>query len=68
MKYKGYALLLFGIIVALGAAATLELVFAWYIGIALGLIGLVMVFDDKSSENQNSASKDSKENDKTSQS
>lgn len=51
MKNKGFALLLFGIIIALGGFFYLGL--AWIIGIVLGAIGLSMVFGDKNNNNNN---------------
>lgn len=42
---KGIALILFGILVSLGAVG--ELFFCWVIGLAVGLVGLVMVLADK---------------------
>ncbi len=45
---KGLALLLLGIIFSCGAA--LEAVIPWFIGMALGVIGTVMMFWDHKSE------------------
>ena len=41
---RGLALLILGVIVALGGV--MELVIAWYIGIALGVIGTMLMFSD----------------------
>ena len=45
---KGFALLLLGLIFGLGMA--IEAVVLWYIGLALGIIGTIMVFLDKESD------------------
>ena len=45
MSKKGIALILFGILVSLGAIA--DLVFCWLIGLAIGLAGLILVLTDK---------------------
>ena len=39
---RGLALLLLGVIVALGA--TMGIVYFWYIGIVLGIIGVILMF------------------------
>lgn len=41
---KGLALLIMGVIVALGA--TMDVVYFWYIGLALGIIGTMLMFSD----------------------
>ena len=45
---KGFALLLLGLIFGLGA--TMEAVVLWFIGMALGIIGTLMVSWDKKSD------------------
>lgn len=45
MSKKGIALILFGILVSIGPGV---LAAGWYIGLPIGLCGLIMVFNDKS--------------------
>ena len=45
---KGFALLLLGLIFGLGV--TIQAVVFWYIGMALGIIGTIMVFWDRKSD------------------
>ena len=45
MKSKGFALMWFSSILSMGSILNAD--FAWMIGVALGLIGLVMVFFSK---------------------
>ncbi len=49
MSKKGIALILFGILVSLGGFA--QLIFCWAIGLAIGLVGLLLVLLDKSGKN-----------------
>lgn len=42
---KGIALILFGILVSLGAIG--DLFFCWVIGLAIGLVGLILVLTAK---------------------
>lgn len=46
---KGIALILFGMLVSLGAIG--ELLFCWAIGVAIGLVGLLLVLTDKGGKN-----------------
>ena len=41
---KGLALLIMGIIVSLGA--TMNIVYFWYVGLVLGIIGTILMFSD----------------------
>lgn len=41
---KGLALLIMGVIVALGA--TMDIVYFWYIGLVLGIIGTILMFSE----------------------
>lgn len=52
MKDKGYALLLFSIIVSLGICAGLAI--CWVIGMVVGFVGMVTVFchDDGNHDNK----------------
>ncbi len=42
---KGIALILFGILVSLGAIG--DLFFCWIIGLVIGLVGVLLVLTDK---------------------
>lgn len=46
---QGIALILFGILVSLGAICNLG--FCWVIGLAIGFVGLLLVLTDKGGKN-----------------